>query len=69
MLEESSLAEIEIKEGEESIRISRASLYRPALTQAVTAAAAAGGGRAGQPRRSPPRPTRRRLHSCRRAIW
>ena len=41
MLEESSLAEIEIKEGEESIRISRASSTGQSVTQAVTAPAAA----------------------------
>ena len=41
MLEESSLAEIEIKEGEESIRISRASSSGQPVTQAVTAPAAA----------------------------
>lgn len=34
MLEESSLAEIEIKEGEESIRISRASATAPMMTMA-----------------------------------
>ena len=39
MLEESSLAEIEIKEGEESIRISRASSTRGPAAAAVTAAA------------------------------
>ncbi len=38
MLEESSLAEIEIKEGEESIRISRAGIAGPAMAQVVTAA-------------------------------
>ncbi len=38
MLEESSLAEIEIKEGEESIRISRAGTGGPAVAQVVTAA-------------------------------
>jgi acetyl-CoA carboxylase biotin carboxyl carrier protein len=37
MLEESSLAEIEIKEGEESIRISRASSGGPAITQVMAA--------------------------------
>ena len=41
MLEESSLAEIEIKEGEESIRISRASSTGQPAAQAVTAPAAA----------------------------
>ncbi|MEK7191413.1 MAG: acetyl-CoA carboxylase biotin carboxyl carrier protein [Pseudomonadota bacterium] len=41
MLEESSLAEIEIKEGEESIRISRASSTGQPVTQAVTAPPAA----------------------------
>ena len=41
MLEESSLAEIEIKEGEESIRISRASSTGQSVTQAVTAPPAA----------------------------
>jgi len=41
MLEESSLAEIEIKEGEESIRISRAgSTAGPAVAQVVSAAPA-----------------------------
>jgi acetyl-CoA carboxylase biotin carboxyl carrier protein len=39
MLEESSLAEIEIKEGEESIRISRASSL-PTATQVVSSAPA-----------------------------
>ena len=67
MLEESSLAEIEIKEGEESIRISRASSGGQAVTQ-VMAAPAARGPR-GPPRRSPPLPTRHRLHSYRRATW
>ena len=38
MLEESSLAEIEINEGEESIRISRASSVTPAAPVAVAAA-------------------------------
>ncbi len=41
MLEESSLAEIEIKEGEESIRISRASSGGQAVTQVMAAPAAA----------------------------
>lgn len=36
MLEESSLAEIEIREGEESIRISRASSSAPAVTHVTT---------------------------------
>ncbi len=40
MLEESSLAEIEIKEGEESIRISRAGANGHAVTQVVAAAPA-----------------------------
>ena len=40
MLEESSLAEIEIKEGEESIRISRASSTRGPASAVVTAAPA-----------------------------
>ena len=40
MLEESSLAEIEIKEGEESIRISRASSTGQATAQVVAAAPA-----------------------------
>ena len=39
MLEESSLAEIEIKEGEESIRISRASSGGQAVTQVMAAPA------------------------------
>lgn len=38
MLEESSLAEIEIKEGEESIRISRAGTGGPAVAQVISAA-------------------------------
>ncbi len=38
MLEESSLAEIEIKEGEESIRISRAGIAGPAMAQVITSA-------------------------------
>jgi len=38
MLEESSLAEIEIKEGEESIRISRAGITGPAVAQVITSA-------------------------------
>ncbi len=38
MLEESSLAEIEIKEGEESIRISRAGATGPAVAQVISAA-------------------------------
>jgi acetyl-CoA carboxylase biotin carboxyl carrier protein len=38
MLEESSLAEIEIKEGEESIRISRAGSTGPAVAQVISAA-------------------------------
>ena len=38
MLEESSLAEIEIHEGEESIRISRASSTTPAMVAPLTAA-------------------------------
>lgn len=38
MLEESSLAEIEIREGEESIRISRASSVNPAMTTVAHAA-------------------------------
>ena len=42
MLEESSLAEIEIKEGEESIRISRTSSVMPAMAmQAMPSSAAA----------------------------
>jgi acetyl-CoA carboxylase biotin carboxyl carrier protein len=41
MLEESSLAEIEIKEGEESIRISRASSTTPAMITAQHAPAPA----------------------------
>ncbi len=41
MLEESSLAEIEIKEGEESIRISRAGTGGPAVAHVVTAASVA----------------------------
>jgi len=56
MLEESSLAEIEIQEGEESIRISRASSVTPAVAAtyaapapvAPMAAAAASGTEAGQ---------------------
>jgi acetyl-CoA carboxylase biotin carboxyl carrier protein len=40
MLEESSLAEIEIKEGEESIRISRASSLGGSTTATVTSTAA-----------------------------
>jgi len=36
MLEESSLAEIEIREGEESIRISRSSTSGPAVTHVTT---------------------------------